>query len=184
MQIIYVHNFDLEKRNYIQCRYYIYYVCYTYNSNLFQMRDTDSLIIKSQFHVKFHCYNIIMINFCWAVSGPMIRAMTDNMIAAQNPTAAPSTKIYLYSGHESNIAAMLHALGVYRPHVPEYSSAVILELQQIEQEYYVKVSVLSQTILSLSTYERRVNIKLIILNIHVIFFSSSIIKAFRPLSKI
>lgn len=88
-----------------------------------------------------------MINFC-TVSGPMIRAMTDNMIAAQNPTAAPNTKIHLYSGHETNIASMLHALGVYKPHVPEYSSAIILELQQIGQEYYVKVSVLSQTIVA------------------------------------
>lgn len=70
----------------------------------------------------------------------MIRAMTDSMIAAQNPTAAPNTKMYLYSGHETNVASMLHALGVYKPHIPEYSSAVILELQQIKQEYYVKVS--------------------------------------------
>jgi len=72
----------------------------------------------------------------------MIRDMTDNMIAAQNPTAASNTKIYLYSGHETNIAGMLHAFGVYKPHVPEYSSAVILELQQIDQEYYVKVNIL------------------------------------------
>lgn len=72
-------------------------------------------------------------------AGPMIRTMTDNMIAAQNPTVAPKTKIYLYSAHETNIAGMLHALGVYKPHVPEYSSAVIMELQQIEQEYYVKL---------------------------------------------
>jgi len=72
----------------------------------------------------------------------MIRDMTDNMIAAQNPTATPNTKIYLYSGHETNIAGMLHAFGVYKPHVPEYSSAVILELQQIDQEYYVKVNIL------------------------------------------
>ncbi|XP_018403581.1 PREDICTED: uncharacterized protein LOC108780391 [Cyphomyrmex costatus] len=72
-------------------------------------------------------------------AGPMIRAMTDNMIAAQNPNIALNTKIYLYSGHETNVASMLHAFGVYKPHVPEYSSAVILELQQIEQEYYVKL---------------------------------------------
>lgn len=72
-------------------------------------------------------------------AGPMIRIMTDNMIAAQNPTVAPNTKIYLYSGHETNVAGMLHAFNVYKPHVPEYSSAVILELQQIEQEYYVKL---------------------------------------------
>ncbi|XP_025075238.1 LOW QUALITY PROTEIN: uncharacterized protein LOC105431612 [Pogonomyrmex barbatus] len=72
-------------------------------------------------------------------AGPMVRDITDNMIAAQNPIAAPNTKMYLYSGHETNVANMLHALGVYKPHVPEYSSAVILELQRIGENYYVKI---------------------------------------------
>ncbi|CAL1677644.1 unnamed protein product [Lasius platythorax] len=71
-------------------------------------------------------------------AGPLIRAMTDNMIAAQNANS-PDTKIYLYGGHETNIASLLHAFGVYEPHVPEYSSAIIMELQEIDQEYYVKL---------------------------------------------
>ncbi|EFN60591.1 Lysosomal acid phosphatase [Camponotus floridanus] len=68
---------------------------------------------------------------------PLIRAMTDNMIAAQNMNS--DTKIYLYSGHETNIASLLQAFGVYEPHVPEYSSAIIMELQEINQEFYVKL---------------------------------------------
>lgn len=72
-------------------------------------------------------------------AGPMIRAMTDNMKAALNSTTAPNTKIYLYSGHEINVASMLYAFNVYKPHVPKYSSAVILELRQIKQNYYVKL---------------------------------------------
>lgn len=75
-------------------------------------------------------------------SGPIIRDMTDNMITAQNANS-PDTKIYLYSGHETNIASLLQAFGVYEPHVPEYSSAIIVELQEINEEYYVKVSVSS-----------------------------------------
>ncbi|KAL6447432.1 hypothetical protein ACFW04_001556 [Cataglyphis niger] len=71
-------------------------------------------------------------------AGPMIRAITDNMIIAQNINS-PDTKIYLYSGHETNIASLLQAFGVYEPHVPEYSSAIIMELQEINQEYYVKL---------------------------------------------
>lgn len=64
------------------------------------------------------------------------------MIAAQGlQQDAPVTKIYLYSGHETNIASLLHAFGVYKPHVPEYSSAIILELLELDKEYYVKVSV-------------------------------------------
>ncbi|KAL6447436.1 hypothetical protein ACFW04_001557 [Cataglyphis niger] len=69
--------------------------------------------------------------------GPIIRIILDNMIAKKNMNLS-DTKIYLYSGHESNIAAMLHAFNLYKPHVPEYSSAVILELLQQNKQYYVK----------------------------------------------
>lgn len=72
--------------------------------------------------------------------------MTDHMITAQNSDAVPASKMYLYGGHETNIASLLHALGAYEPHVPEYSSAIISELQQIGDEYYVKVSGLSYII--------------------------------------
>lgn len=85
----------------------------------------------------------LFIIYLYFVSGPIIRAMTDNMITAQNANS-PDTKIYLYSGHETNIASLLEAFGVYEPHVPEYSSAIIMELQEINQEYYVKVSVYYQ----------------------------------------
>ena len=48
-------------------------------------------------------------------------------------------KMFLYSGHETNIAALLQTLGVYKPHVPEYTSAVIIELYEINTRHYVKV---------------------------------------------
>lgn len=48
-------------------------------------------------------------------------------------------KMNLYSGHETNIGSMLNVLNVYKPHLPNYSSAVILELLQTNQTYYVKV---------------------------------------------
>lgn len=79
------------------------------------------------------------------IAGPLIRAMIDNMLATQN--GASRTKMYLYSGHESNIAAILQALQVYKPHVPEYSSALIMELHQIDSDYYVKVSVFANSTL-------------------------------------
>lgn len=90
-----------------------------------------SIIITSRFLFTIYLYFVL---------GPMIRAITDNMIIAQNMNS-PDTKIYLYSGHETNIASLLQAFGVYEPHVPKYSSAIIMELQEINQEYYVKVSV-------------------------------------------
>jgi len=74
-------------------------------------------------------------------TGPIIRAISKNMLTVQNANSS-NTKIYLYSGHETNIAALLHAFNVYKPHVPEYSSAVILELLQQNDQYYVKVSII------------------------------------------
>ncbi|XP_025271241.1 venom acid phosphatase Acph-1-like [Camponotus floridanus] len=71
------------------------------------------------------------------LAGPMIRAILNNMIAGKNPIPS-NTKLYLYSGHEANIASILHAFKLYKPHVPEYSSAVILELLEQNKQYYVK----------------------------------------------
>lgn len=64
------------------------------------------------------------------------------LLAVQN-TSASNTKIYLYNGHETNIGSLLHAFNVYKPHVPEYSSAIILELLKQNDQYYVKVSIIS-----------------------------------------
>ncbi|GAB1867865.1 Prostatic acid phosphatase [Camponotus japonicus] len=71
------------------------------------------------------------------LAGPMIRTIFNNMITEKNPNQS-NTKLYLYSGHESNIAAILRAFKLYKPHVPEYSSAVILELLEQNKQYYVK----------------------------------------------
>ncbi|GAB1867867.1 Prostatic acid phosphatase [Camponotus japonicus] len=71
------------------------------------------------------------------LAGPMIRAILNNMITGKNPIPS-NTKLYLYSGHDINIAAMLQAFKLYKPHVPEYSSAVILELLEQNKQYYVK----------------------------------------------
>ena len=48
-------------------------------------------------------------------------------------------KLMLYSAHDLNVSAILKNLGIYFPHVPKFSSAVLLELHFIDQLYYVKV---------------------------------------------
>ncbi|XP_076385518.1 venom acid phosphatase [Megachile rotundata] len=71
--------------------------------------------------------------------GPYLRDVTKIMLNVITGKPGNEKKIHLYSGHESNIAAVMHCLQVYYPHVPEYSSALILELHKIEYDYYVKV---------------------------------------------
>lgn len=51
----------------------------------------------------------------------------------------PGFKIHMYGGHELNVVMLLHALGLYNNHIPEYSSGVIVELHETNGKYYVKV---------------------------------------------
>ena len=48
-------------------------------------------------------------------------------------------KIFLYSGHEMNIVAMLKNLRLWKPHIPQYTSAVIIELFEKSEKYFIKV---------------------------------------------
>lgn len=76
---------------------------------------------------------------CCRILGPLLRIFTKHMLDVVSGTQKKKRKIYLFSGHESNIAAVLHALELYYPHVPEYSSSIIVELHNIEGTHYVKV---------------------------------------------
>lgn len=51
-------------------------------------------------------------------------------------------KINLFSAHDINIAGILHALRIFDNNLPEYSSAVIVELREKSGNYFVKVSVM------------------------------------------
>nr|XP_022919860.1 venom acid phosphatase Acph-1-like isoform X1 [Onthophagus taurus] len=47
--------------------------------------------------------------------------------------------MYVYSGHEVNIAHTLIALNSFKPtHIPQYGSCVILEVHQFDDEVYIK----------------------------------------------
>lgn len=49
-------------------------------------------------------------------------------------------KIFLYAVHEYNMAYVLSALGIFDPHIPYYSSCLIVELHEIDAQYKLKVS--------------------------------------------
>ncbi|XP_048513018.1 venom acid phosphatase Acph-1-like [Athalia rosae] len=57
-----------------------------------------------------------------------------------NETSGSQQKALFYAAHETNIASILVALGVFEEHVPSYCSTIIFELSKVEEEYYVKVS--------------------------------------------
>ncbi|KAK0159310.1 hypothetical protein PV328_010200 [Microctonus aethiopoides] len=72
--------------------------------------------------------------------GMLLRNITDSMYDIVQNKVKNERKINLFSAHESNVAALLSTLGVYEPHVPEYTSSIIIELLRDENDkYYVKL---------------------------------------------
>lgn len=94
------------------------------------------LLEGALFHYKRINYNKNMIR----INGGMIlRKIIDDMVARKNGTLDERRKVMLYSGHDFNVVSLLAALGVYSPHVPQYSSAVMIELHEVDKQYTVKV---------------------------------------------
>nr|AXY94713.1 venom acid phosphatase [Habrobracon hebetor] len=69
--------------------------------------------------------------------GMLLKNITESML--ESVAGLNKRKMHLLSGHESNIDGLLHVLGVYKPHAPEYSSAIFVELLEDKTEYYVRV---------------------------------------------
>lgn len=69
----------------------------------------------------------------------MKKILTDTELKLSGK-AYEARKIFLYSGHEHNVAGMLHFLGIYNePHVPSYGSHLLFEVHKIADSYGLKV---------------------------------------------
>lgn len=72
--------------------------------------------------------------------GPLLRKMTENMLNHISGVSIPP-RLFLYSGHVNNLIGLLSSLNLYHPHIPDFSSAIIIELlENDDKHYYVKVS--------------------------------------------
>jgi len=71
--------------------------------------------------------------------GTLLQKMLRDSYATIKGTQQPiGRKMFLYSGHENNVAALLACSGVFEAHQPQYASTYILELhQQIKSKAYV-----------------------------------------------
>lgn len=72
-------------------------------------------------------------------TGTLLQKMLKDSYATIKGTLEPKgRKMFLYSGHENNVAALLACSGVFEAHQPQYASTYILELhQQIKSKAYV-----------------------------------------------
>ena len=62
--------------------------------------------------------------------------------AVHNSSVPLEPKLYLYSAHENNVAALMAAARVYEAHQPNYGATFSLELRKnnVTQEYGITVS--------------------------------------------
>ncbi|XP_015180247.1 PREDICTED: venom acid phosphatase Acph-1-like [Polistes dominula] len=71
--------------------------------------------------------------------GAMLKEFIKNIVGYVNGTFEKDNKLFVYSGHETNIASLLYSLNVYKPHAPAYSSSIFMELLYKDGIYYVRI---------------------------------------------
>nr|CAD7595398.1 unnamed protein product [Timema genevievae] len=62
------------------------------------------------------------------ISGPLLKAISGHMTSKMAGSLKPDRKLFLYSGHDSTITALLQGLGFPRKFVVEYGAALFFEL--------------------------------------------------------
>lgn len=75
------------------------------------------------------------------LAGKLLYRIVTDMHSKINGTLK-KRKLNLFSAHDVNVASLLIALDIFGEEVPKYTSAVIIELHEKEEKYYVKVSVI------------------------------------------
>ncbi|XP_022919448.2 venom acid phosphatase Acph-1-like [Onthophagus taurus] len=73
-------------------------------------------------------------------SGFLVSTILNNTDCTINNlnSSCNNTKIYLYSGHDTNIAGLLAFLDNFVPHNPNYGAHIIIEVHNISGEIYLK----------------------------------------------
>ncbi|CAG2065520.1 unnamed protein product, partial [Timema podura] len=61
-------------------------------------------------------------------AGPLLKAISGHMTSKMAGSLKPDRKLFLYSGHDSTITALLQGLGFPRKFVVEYGAALFFEL--------------------------------------------------------
>lgn len=71
--------------------------------------------------------------------GPLLSEFIDNMKNKTKKDKPISVKMFMYSAHDTTVAALLSALQVFNDVSPPYAAMVIAELHQVAGDYYVKL---------------------------------------------
>lgn len=92
-------------------------------------------IMLLEYEIRSHTTELKRLN-----GGFLLRKFIDHMNPKSEHSNAPLRKIYIYSGHETNIAAFAKIHNMTEPKLPDYGSAFIVEkLRDEDNNFYVKV---------------------------------------------
>ncbi|XP_017792605.1 PREDICTED: venom acid phosphatase Acph-1-like isoform X2 [Habropoda laboriosa] len=104
-------------------------------------------IVKIEYEIRSHTPLMRRLN-----GGALIRRFIENITV--NEECDNPRKIYLYSGHEVNIAAVVKALNLTEPELPPYGCAIIVEkLRDQAGKVYIKMLFWSGSTEQLKTYK-------------------------------
>ncbi|XP_039284644.1 venom acid phosphatase Acph-1 isoform X2 [Nilaparvata lugens] len=73
--------------------------------------------------------------------GPLLKTILGHLTDRSKKLTAKGNQLYLYAAHDLTIAHLLNALGVWKEHVPDYNSLILMELHQLNrnESYGVKI---------------------------------------------
>lgn len=73
--------------------------------------------------------------------GPLIGQITKHLEKKSRGKLTPDRKLWIYSAHDTTVAAVLMALNLYNSAPPPYTAAIIFELRKNSaNEHFVSVS--------------------------------------------
>lgn len=72
--------------------------------------------------------------------GPLLKDIVTHMKEKRDGTLKPDRNLWVYSGHDTTIAALLDTMRVFKPHVPLFAATVMVELRKNQDnEHFVSV---------------------------------------------
>ncbi|CAG2054549.1 unnamed protein product [Timema podura] len=76
---------------------------------------------------------------------PLLKEIISNSQAKVNGTLSPDRGLYIYSAHDGNVVDLLQGLDVFNGLLVPYASAVMIELRNKSDEYFITVSYKNST---------------------------------------
>ncbi|TGZ53639.1 Uncharacterized protein DBV15_10423 [Temnothorax longispinosus] len=96
----------------------------------------DKLIPLALFELQLNTYND---EFRRLKGGPMLKKITDEMLARKEGTQRPKRrKMFMYIGHDSTIVTLLDTMRIWFNQIPHYNIMTMIELHEDEGEWNVQ----------------------------------------------